>query len=38
MQSTSTHSIHSIDIEADQPRVLYIWPIDLPQPLRIPVL
>jgi hypothetical protein len=38
MWGTSTGSIHSSEIEGDQPRVLYLRPVDLPQLLRILVL
>jgi hypothetical protein len=38
MQGTSARNIRSVDVEGDQPRVFYIWLVDLSQLLRIPVL
>jgi hypothetical protein len=38
MRGTSARSIHSVDVEGNRHRVFYIWPVDLPQLLRIPVL
>jgi hypothetical protein len=35
---TTSHSIHNGEVEGDQPWVLYIWHVDLPQLLRISVL
>jgi hypothetical protein len=35
MRGTSTRSIHSGEVEGDRPQVLYIWPVDLLQLLRI---
>jgi hypothetical protein len=38
MRDTSARSICSVYVEGDRPWVLYNWPVDLPQILRIPVL
>jgi hypothetical protein len=38
MRGTSTHSIHNVDVEGNRPQVLYLWPVDLSQLLRISVL
>jgi hypothetical protein len=38
MRDTSAHSIRSVDNEGDRTRVLYIWPMNLPQLLCIPGL
>jgi hypothetical protein len=38
MRGTYAHSIRSGEVEGDQPRVLYIWPMDHLQLLRITVL
>jgi hypothetical protein len=38
MRGTSARSIHSVKVEGDQPRVLYLWPMNLSQLFRISVL
>jgi hypothetical protein len=38
MRGTSARNILSVNVEGDRPLVLYIWPVDLPQFLRIPVI
>jgi hypothetical protein len=38
MQGTSARSIRSDEVKRDQPQVLYLWPVDLSQLLRISVI
>jgi hypothetical protein len=38
MWDTFARSIRSVDVEGDRPRVMYLWPVDLPQLLHISVL
>jgi hypothetical protein len=38
MRGTFACSIHNSEVKGDRPRVLYLWPVDLPQLLRISVL